>query len=47
MCKIKDKYTYKYLREVNEPSSVGIVPFNLLELRYLYNDKNSNSLRNE
>ena len=37
--KIKDKYTYRYWREVTEPSSVGIVPVKLLEYRYLYKNK--------
>ena len=27
---IKDKFTYNVLREVNKPSSVGIVPVKLL-----------------
>ena len=37
--KIKDKYTYNCLREVNEPSSWGIVPVKLLEYRYLFKNK--------
>ena len=41
--KIKDKYTYNVLREVNEPSSVGIVPFKLLEFRFLLKIKKNNN----
>ena len=37
--KIKDKYTYRFWRGVNKPSSVGIVPVKLLEYRYLYKNK--------
>ena len=37
--KIKDKYTYKLLREVNEASSVGIVPVKLLEYSSLFKNK--------
>ena len=37
--KIKDKYTYNKLREVNKPSSVGMVPVKLLTDRSLFNNK--------
>ena len=37
--KIKDKYTYKVLREVNKPSWVGIVPVKLLIDRSLFKNK--------
>ena len=37
--KVKDKYTYKPVREVNEPSSVGIVPVKLLENSRLFKNK--------
>ena len=45
--KIKDKYTYNRVREVNKPIWVGIVPVKLLKDRSLLRIKNNNSLRYE
>ena len=37
--KIKDKYAYNKLREVDKQSSVGMVPVKLLTDRSLFNNK--------